>query len=138
MHTVYILYSTKFDKIYIGCTSDLEVRFKSHNELGTKGWTIKFRPWVILHTEEFDSKREALDRENISKVGKEENGSEMKSLQDIKQAHIRLRRTSSSLVSTTREKLLTKVRSFFCALKYLPHSLFPKKMIWLHSFFPLS
>ncbi len=70
MHTVYILYSTKFDKIYIGCTSNLEARFKSHNELGTKGWTIKFRPWVILHTEEFGSKREALDREKQLKGGK--------------------------------------------------------------------
>ena len=70
MHTVYILYSKKFDKIYIGCTSNLEARFKSHNELGTKGWTIKFRPWEIVYTEEFDSKREALDREKQLKGAK--------------------------------------------------------------------
>ncbi len=70
MHTVYILYSKKYDKIYIGCTSNLEARFKSHNELGTKGWTIKFRPWVIVLTEEFNSKREALDRERQLKGGK--------------------------------------------------------------------
>ncbi|THU40723.1 GIY-YIG nuclease family protein [Niastella caeni] len=63
MYTVYVLYSTRFDKIYIGYTSDLQDRFKSHNELGTKGWTIKFRPWEILHTENFDSKTSAMMRE---------------------------------------------------------------------------
>ncbi len=70
MHTAYILYSKKFDKIYIGYTSNIEARFKSHNKLGTKGWTIKFRPWIIVHTEEFDTKREALDREKQLKGGK--------------------------------------------------------------------
>ncbi|WP_325635244.1 GIY-YIG nuclease family protein, partial [Parapedobacter sp.] len=45
MFTVYVLHSGKHDKIYIGFTSNLEQRLKSHNELGKKGWTIKFRPW---------------------------------------------------------------------------------------------
>lgn len=70
MYTVYILYSKVFNKIYIGCNSNLEARFKSHNELGTKGWTIKFRPWEVIYTEEFDSKREALDREKQLKGAK--------------------------------------------------------------------
>lgn len=69
MYTVYVLYSVRFDKIYIGFTSDLEDRFKSHNELATKGWTIKFRPWSILHTEIFDSKSEAMKREKQLKSG---------------------------------------------------------------------
>jgi putative endonuclease len=60
---VYILYSVRFNKIYIGYTSDLESRFKSHNELGIKGWTIRFRPWEILHTESFESKSNAMKRE---------------------------------------------------------------------------
>jgi putative endonuclease len=63
MYTVYVLYSVRFNKIYIGYTSDLESWFKSHNELGTKGWTIRFRPWEILHTENFDSKSNAMKRE---------------------------------------------------------------------------
>ncbi|OQP52116.1 endonuclease [Niastella yeongjuensis] len=63
MFTVYVLYSIHFDKIYIGYSSDLADRFKSHNELATKGWTIKFRPWSILHTEDFVSKSEAMKRE---------------------------------------------------------------------------
>ena len=63
MFTVYVLYSPKFDQIYIGSTSDLSNRFLSHNELATKGHTIKFRPWLIAYTEEFEIKSEALKRE---------------------------------------------------------------------------
>ena len=41
----------------------MEQRLLSHNELAKKGWTIKFRPWKVVHTEEFKTKREALQRE---------------------------------------------------------------------------
>jgi putative endonuclease len=64
MFTVYVLYSSTFNQIYIGYTSDLANRFLSHNELATKGHTIKFRPWVIAHTEHFETKTEAKRREN--------------------------------------------------------------------------
>ncbi|GIQ57707.1 hypothetical protein Flavo103_08430 [Flavobacterium collinsii] len=40
---VYILYSEKFNKTYTGFTSNLIERFKSHNLLETKGYTLKFR-----------------------------------------------------------------------------------------------
>ena len=63
MYTVYALYSPSFDKIYIGITSDLEDRFKSHNELATKGFTGKYRPWIIVYTEQHQSKSEALKRD---------------------------------------------------------------------------
>jgi putative endonuclease len=63
MFIVYVLYSEIHKKIYIGMTSNLEERFKSHNELAKKGWTIRYRPWEIIHTENFETKREALDRE---------------------------------------------------------------------------
>ena len=56
MYKVYILYSVKYKKIYIGYTSNIEQRLLSHNELATKGWTIKFRPWQIIHIEEFATK----------------------------------------------------------------------------------
>ena len=61
--TVYVLYSEKYEKIYIGYTSDLEARIKSHNEFATKGWTIRFRPWKLIYTETFENKTEALERE---------------------------------------------------------------------------
>ena len=68
-YTVYVLHSEKYDKIYIGYTSNLTERFKSHKELGKKGWTVKYRPWKIVHTEEFQEKREAMDREKELKGG---------------------------------------------------------------------
>jgi putative endonuclease len=65
MFFVYVLHSSVTDKIYIGFTSNLENRVKSHNEFGTKGWTVKFRPWILIHTEEFENKTSAMKRERI-------------------------------------------------------------------------
>jgi putative endonuclease len=67
---VYVLYSESFRKIYIGYTSNLEKRVQSHNSLATKGWTIKFRPWVLFRTEEFVDKKSALKRERELKSAK--------------------------------------------------------------------
>jgi len=63
MFTTYVLYSEKHDKIYIGYTSNLQQRLISHNELATKGWTIKFRPWKLIYKEEYETKSEAMKRE---------------------------------------------------------------------------
>jgi len=49
MFIVYALYSKKYQKIYIGMTSDLERRLFAHNNL-PKGWTAKFRPCTVIHT----------------------------------------------------------------------------------------
>ena len=70
MFTVYVLYSSNFDKIYIGYTSDLEKRLESHNYLATKGWTIKFRPWRLIYQEEYDLKTDAMKREKQLKTAK--------------------------------------------------------------------
>ncbi|TEB43569.1 GIY-YIG nuclease family protein [Flavobacterium circumlabens] len=66
---VYILYSETFNKNYTGFTSNLMERFKSHNHLGTKGYTVKFRPWMVIHVEFFSSKSEAMKREKYLKTG---------------------------------------------------------------------
>jgi putative endonuclease len=68
MYTVYVLHSPKHEKIYIGFTGNVDARLLSHNELGTKGWTIKFRPWNLVHKEEYASKTEALKREKQLKT----------------------------------------------------------------------
>ena len=68
MFTVYVLYSESYDKIYIGFTSNLEQRLLSHNELGKKGWTIKFRPWQLIHIEVFQFKQDAMKREKQLKT----------------------------------------------------------------------
>ncbi|TCN56555.1 GIY-YIG nuclease family protein [Flavobacterium circumlabens] len=66
---VYVLYSETFNKNYTGFTSNLMERFKSHNYLGTKGYTVKFRPWMVIHVEFFSSKSEAMKREKYLKTG---------------------------------------------------------------------
>jgi len=48
MYTVYALYSAKYEKIYIGFTSDLTKRLSSHNHLSHKGYTAKYRPWELV------------------------------------------------------------------------------------------
>jgi putative endonuclease len=63
MFTVYVLYSSSFNKIYIGFTSNLEARILSHNVLSVKGYTLKYRPWEIIYTEIFETKSEAMKRE---------------------------------------------------------------------------
>jgi len=63
MFTVYVIYSAAFDKISIGFSSNVESRLRSHNEMATKGWTIKFRPWILVHAEIFTTKPEAMMRE---------------------------------------------------------------------------
>ncbi|MBK8557732.1 MAG: GIY-YIG nuclease family protein [Lewinellaceae bacterium] len=68
-YTVYILFSKTYSKSYVGFTANLEERLKSHNELGNKGWTIKYRPWVLVHTEEYETKSEAMQREKYLKSG---------------------------------------------------------------------
>ncbi|MBP6431094.1 MAG: GIY-YIG nuclease family protein [Ferruginibacter sp.] len=68
MFTVYALYSSTYDKIYIGYTSNLVERFKSHNELSKKGWTVKYRPWKIIHQESFENKIDAIVREKQLKT----------------------------------------------------------------------
>ncbi|MCB9317582.1 MAG: GIY-YIG nuclease family protein, partial [Lewinellaceae bacterium] len=51
MYYVYILYSRKYNKSYVGFTSNLDNRLLSHNELGTKGFTLKYRPWELVTAE---------------------------------------------------------------------------------------
>ena len=69
-YVVYVLYSQRCGRIYIGYTSGLINRFKSHNFLSKKGYTIRCRPWFVVLTEFFDDKLEAMKREKELKSGK--------------------------------------------------------------------
>jgi len=69
MFTVYVLYSEKYNKHYTGFSSDFEKRLKSHNELGIKGWSIKYKPWIVVLKEEYTEKNEAIKREKWLKSG---------------------------------------------------------------------
>ena len=66
--TVYILFSEKYGKHYTGFTSNILLRFTSHNEFG-KDWTARYRPWKLIYTKEFETKREAMYHEKWLKTG---------------------------------------------------------------------
>ena len=66
--TVYVLYSAKFDKHYTGYTTDLLNRFRGHNHF-EKGWTARYRPWMVIYTEVYCVKSEAMGRERWLKSG---------------------------------------------------------------------
>ena len=67
---VYVLFSRKFNRTYAGYTSNLIERFKSHNYLSKKGYTIRYRPWIVILVEFYKTKSEAIKREKLLKSGK--------------------------------------------------------------------
>ena len=64
MYYVYAICSLSFDKIYVGYTSDLNGRLVAHNHPKNKGWTKKFQPWILIYSEKFATKSQAMNREN--------------------------------------------------------------------------
>ena len=62
MYFVYIIYSEKLDKYYIGYSTDIEFRLKKHNSI-SKGFTNLGKPWTLVYSEVFNSKHEAMARE---------------------------------------------------------------------------
>ncbi len=70
MFKVYVLYSRTHNKLYIGYSSNLRNRILSHNKLGIKDWTKNYRPWLLIHIEEFNLKKDAIKREKELKSGK--------------------------------------------------------------------
>ncbi|MCB9252915.1 MAG: GIY-YIG nuclease family protein [Flavobacteriales bacterium] len=66
---VYILYSGKLDKYYIGQTSNLEDRLFRHNNSGSQS-TKGGKDWVIKYTEGYNTVSEAVRRETEIKKKK--------------------------------------------------------------------
>ena len=69
MFTVYILYSPSSTKTYTGFTNNIQRRLLEHNETESKGFTLRYRPWILLHSEECLNKQEAMAREKYFKSG---------------------------------------------------------------------
>jgi putative endonuclease len=63
MYHVYGLYSPGYNKIYIGFTSDLEQRLFLHNNPINNCYTSRFKPWIIIYSEECQYKKVAMSRE---------------------------------------------------------------------------
>ena len=69
MYTVYILYSSKIDRYYIGYSNDLERRISEHNRRKGK-YTDRGIPWKIVYTESYELKEDASTREAFIKSQK--------------------------------------------------------------------
>jgi len=68
-HFLYILQSLKDKSFYTGESNNLERRIKFHNK-GLQRYTRKKRPWILVYTEKFNSRTEALKRESEIKKKK--------------------------------------------------------------------
>jgi len=62
MYSIYIIYSPRLDKYYIGYSADVENRLRKHNA-NSKGFSNLGKPWTLTYSELFESKKEAMDRE---------------------------------------------------------------------------
>ena len=66
----YAIYSESCDKIYVGYSADPDKRLANHNSPLNHGWTSKFKPWKLVHCEEFETKKDAMFREKQLKTAK--------------------------------------------------------------------
>ncbi len=62
-HFVYILYSSKIDKFYVGYSENPNERLKFHNSELNKIWSKRGQPWTLEKFIQFNSKTEALSVE---------------------------------------------------------------------------
>ena len=68
MFKVYVLWSEKLQKRYIGSTSNVEERIKNHNN-GNSKFTKGGIPWKLVYQESFSTVSEARKRELFLKSG---------------------------------------------------------------------
>ena len=69
MYYLYILYSAQLDRYCVGSTEDISMRFKEHL-WKHKGFTAKAKDWELKYSESFETKSEALKREQQIKKWK--------------------------------------------------------------------
>ena len=69
MFSVYILKSLSSGKLYTGYTSNLEQRINAHNN-GKSPYTKNRGPWKLIYSEVFESRGDAMKREQFLKSGK--------------------------------------------------------------------
>ena len=63
---VYILLSRKDNKLYVGCTTNLEQRLSEHNS-GKVYATKLRRPFIMIYFEKYEDKSKAFNRERFLK-----------------------------------------------------------------------
>jgi len=69
MYYLYLLYSPKIKRYYVGTTPDLEKRFYSHNQ-GRNQSTKSGIQWRLIYYEAYPTKDDAMSREyKLKKYG---------------------------------------------------------------------
>jgi len=66
---LYIIYSENKDRYYTGYTGSIETRLEKHNSGATRS-TRAGIPWVLVYSEEFENKSDAIKRELVIKKKK--------------------------------------------------------------------
>ena len=69
MVLVYALYSPKFNRIYIGQTSNLDQRLSDHKKGYSKATSFT-NDWEVIYSEEYLTRSEAFKRERQLKTAK--------------------------------------------------------------------
>ena len=69
MYILYILYSEKLDRYYVGYTNDFQRRISEHNRVKGK-YTDGGIPWILVYSESYDIKKSAMEREKFIKSRK--------------------------------------------------------------------
>lgn len=68
MYIVYVLYSSKYKKFYIGYTTSIDRRLEQHNR-GLSKATAPYKPYELVFYETFLNKNDAKSREKYLKTG---------------------------------------------------------------------
>ena len=69
---VYILYSAKSDRFYVGSTNNLNDRIQRHNS-GRSKYTKPGGPWELVYSKEYATKADAVKAEMYIKAQKSRN-----------------------------------------------------------------
>jgi len=62
MFYIYIIESSSYGTYYVGCTDNVSRRFEEHTN-NQSAYTKNKGPWILKHTEEYQSLSEARKRE---------------------------------------------------------------------------
>jgi putative endonuclease len=62
-YVIYIIYSAKCDKYYVGHTDSLERRLDEHNSGRGGTFSKNCYPWILKYSEYFETRSQAMRRE---------------------------------------------------------------------------
>ena len=65
-YTTYILYSSCYNRYYIGHTNNLKFRLRQHNEYKSS-WTKSYRPWIVIYQKNHKIRAAAMKEEKYLK-----------------------------------------------------------------------